>query len=509
MFQKFDTGLEVHRLFESHARLEPETVAIEYEDRQHSYDFLNTCANRLAIGIISSQGGSQSQIGILAKNAVVQIIGALAIWKAGKTAVMLNPSMPVPGIQAIVADAESHHIVCEHSSKAVVEVLNCMPLFFDPEEARQDPTENPGLSIDPGQPAMIVYTSGSTGEAKGVVRSHRYLIHSTWCRSRLLGITKFDRISSINALTFGAGMADVLCALVNGATLIPYSPKALGLGPFDNWLRNMKPTILSPPISFFRWYLKLETTKKPISGCRCIILSGEVIFKSDLDLFLNSIGPECRLIYEYGSTEAGGVSALSLDKNSRFSDAAVPIGFALEDFEIRIVNRDGAILGTGVVGEIAVVSDHLSSGYWRKPELTDRKFRILDDEDGKRMYLSGDLGYIDESGMVFYLGREDNQVKVRGYRVEIGAIEACMNNLPGVEQAVVVASLNSGNETALTAFVQFSELTADSIRILRRDISSKLADYMVPGTITPVDKIPLNTNYKVDRKALVSLRASI
>ena len=188
-----------------------------------------------------------------------------------------------------------------------------------------------------------------------------------------------------------------------------------------------------------------------------------------------------------------------------FSDAAVAIGFALEECEIRIVDRDGIILGAGVVGEIAVVSDHLSSGYWRKPELTDKKFRILDDEDCKRMYLSGDLGYNAESGLVFYLGREDNQVKVRGYRVEIGAIEACMNNLPGVDQAVVVASLNSENETELTAFVQFSVPTADSIHILRKNIASELASYMVPRTITPVDKIPLNTNYKVDRKSLAAL----
>ena len=505
MIQESDTGFEVHRLFERHSRLGPDTAGIEYVDRQYSYDFLNTCANRLAIGIISSLGGSQSQIGILAETVVAQIIGSLAIWKAGKTAVMLDSSMPVPGVQAIVADAEIHHIVCEHTTRATVDVLNCTPWFFDPERAPCGATENPGVSIDPGQPAMIVYTSGSTGEAKGVVRSHRYLLHGTWLRSRLLGITNFDRVSSINALTFGAGMADVLCALLNGATLVPYSPKASGLSPFGNWLRNMKPTILSPPISFFRWYLKLESEQQPISGCRRIILSGETIYQSDLDLFLNSTGPECQLIYEYGSTEAGGVSALSLNENTRFSDAAVAIGFALEDCEIRIIDRDGTILDAGVVGEIAVVSDHLASGYWRKPELTNKKFRTLDDEDSRRMYLSGDLGYIDENGLVFYLGREDNQVKVRGYRVEIGAIEACMNNLPGVDQAVVVASLNSANETELTAFVQFSDLATDSIQILRKNIASKLAGYMVPRTITPVDKIPLNTNYKVDRKALVSL----
>ena len=278
----------------------------------------------------------------------------------------------------------------------------------------------------------------------------------------------------------------------------------MGLVSFAEWIRNERLAVLNPPIAFFRLFLKWTPEEEKFPDCEHVVLSGESICQSDLDMFRRLFGPNCQLIYEYGSTEAGGISVLLVDEKTHFTDSAVPIGYTYEGIEVRILDPKGDAVSHGCIGEIAVVSDYLALGYWRKPKITEQSFKVLTREGNKRMYRTGDLGHIDENGLIFYHGRADSQVKVMGYRVELGAIESFLNDLAEIDQAVVLTCRGFNDSTELIAYVQLAGPNPISIRELRRKCVLGLPDYMLPNEIIAVDEMPLNASNKIDRPALAS-----
>lgn len=493
----------MHRRFEERASLQPNALAIKEGPLEYSYGFMNNAANHIATEIMGCLGENPAQVGIMGTEAAVELVSVLAIWKAGKTAVFLNEEASAVGVETIIKDADIDVVVCENSTRARVMELGCHAVSAHPDSGS---AENPHVSVDPDGPALLLYTSGSTGEPKGVIRSHTVLLHGFSCNTCFLGIGSDDRLSLMHTLAFAPGVSGSLAALLNGVPLLPFNLRRLGLIPLPRWMAEERPTVLSPPMAVFRQFSNLGLGREETSSCRCVLLGGERMYQSDIETFRSLFGPECQLVYQYGCTEAGGVSSLRVDEGISITDDPVPIGYPSPGIEVRILDQDGDEVERGGVGEIAVVGDHLALGYWRKPELTEQKFKVFAEEmKQRRMYKTGDMGHIDEKGLIFYHGRVDGQIKASGHRIELGAVEHALNDLPDVVQAVVLASSNSRKETVMTAYVQFSRLGKFSISELRKKIASKLPNYMVPDRIITVDEMPLNANRKIDRRALASM----
>jgi acyl-coenzyme A synthetase/AMP-(fatty) acid ligase len=311
-------------------------------------------------------------------------------------------------------------------------------------------------------------------------------------------------------LNFSAGLKYALTALLNGVMQISFNTLIKGIAPFSEWLDNEGITILIPPVGFFRRFLDTIQNDAAFPACKCVILNDK-IYTRDVEKFRRVFGPDCDLIYVFGSTETGGIARYRIDDTTLISDP-IPVGSPVDDIEVRIVNAQGQRRPNGRTGEVVVVGSYLPPGYWKDPSLTEQKYKNVPGdvlgEEPKRMYLTGDTGAIGEDGLLYLYGRKDNQVKIRGYRVDLSEIESVLNNIRGVAHAVVTASENSIGEKELNAYVSLSGQETLNTTMLREIFVTKLPDYMLPNIVI-IDEMPTNSPGKVDRQELTTIEIPV
>jgi amino acid adenylation domain-containing protein len=482
----------------------PSALAIASGTHRITYAELARRSDRLAAAIASRASESESTVALLIDDPVAIIAAIIATWKAGALCVPLDGTLPEARLAVILRNAEPGLIVTDRDGR---DASPSLPRVADRQLRLAEIDGYAPAAPQPVRPtastaACLLYTSGSTGTPKGVVRSHRCVLHRARCSANSLAIRPGDRVSALHSPAFGAGLRDMVTALLGGATILPFDVRRFGLEALASWIDRERISVLCGVSSTLRRLFASRGSPRRFPSVRIVRLGSEPLYRHDVDELRAALRPDCVLVAGYGASEASGIVEYRMDRDTVLPPGRIPAGYPLEGVEVVLLDPDGSPMAEGQTGEVGVRSRYLSSGYWRQPELTRAAF-VADSLDGHvRTYRTGDIGRLRSDGCLEILGRRDHQVKVRGYLVHPGEVELALVEHPAIREAVVTAFAGTDGEPRLAAYVVSRTATAPRAWVLRRHLWSRLPAYMIPTAFVALDALPLNANGKVDRAAL-------
>lgn len=499
-----EAASSVGAAFEAQVDREPGRVAIRTRGETLTFGELDRLANRIAWRALAARGDAVEPMALLVGRGPAAIAGILAAFKAGKISLFLDGTLPKERLRFLLEDAGAGLVAGGGESLPLARELAAgtgLPLV-DVDEAGGDPASarRPGILVRPDTPAYILYTSGTSGVPKGVVRSHRTLLWNARVGARFAGMTSSDRALLVASPGAGQGLA-LFQALLEGASVYPFDVKEAGLPALRDGIVSEEITLYQSVPAVFRALVKTFRAGESFPRLRVVRLGGDTVRREDVLLFQKHFRSPCRLRVSYGSSETGPVASHFLDAESPLPEGPVAVGRPYEGVELRLLDEAGRDVGPDEVGEITVRSRHLALGYWRREALTRERF--LPDPAGgeERVCRTGDLGRLRPDGLLVHLGRKDFQVKIRGNRVEVGEVEEALRALPGVDDAAVAAHTGPDGENRLTGYVVWQG-PPGSGKELRAGLGRTLPDYMVPAAFVSLPALPLTDRGKVDRAAL-------
>src|SRR5690606_8587661 len=420
----------------------PDAVAVETARARWTYEELQQRANQVAHALLRETGSDNQRVALFLEHDAPMLAAILGTLTAGKTYVPLDPAYPEERLRLLLEDAEPQAILTDRPASELSDWAGELPVLELSHIFAAEPEHAPELTVDPATPAYILYTSGSTGRPKGVVQSQRNVLHHIRTYASRLRITPHDRLSLLAAYGFDAAVMDIFGALLSGATLYPIDLRGEDAGRLSALVERHGITVLHSTPTVFRHLTSQLTGAENLSAVRLVVLGGEAATRHDLELFRRHFGPHARLINGYGPTECTLALQHVFDHTGeppRTTAGGLPIGRAVDGLEVLLLNEAGEPVETLAPGEIVLRSPYVALGYWRSPELTAERF-VADPsatEPGVRLYHTGDRARWLPDGTLEFLGRIDQQVKVRGYRIEPGEIESILASENGISAAVV------------------------------------------------------------------------
>ena len=508
-FTKEDVEQSLPARFRKVARTFIGETAVVSGDQCLSYAGLDKASNQVARAIVDAIGPGDQPVPLVLEQGLSPIVALWGVLKAGKGYVALRPSDPPERLRAILKDLQAPRVLTNHKNSQLVASIvpeDCKPLNLD--ETTQFPTGAIDVPVDPDSLAAIFYTSGSTGEPKGVVHTHRSLLHMAWRDSHYYQLGTADHYFDPFACGFIASAIALFDALLNGATLHIYNAQEIPSLRLVELIVHDHITVLHPTVSLLRQFLDTLDSNPELSQSdwrvRLLALSGENVYGQDVERFIRAVPVDTLVLHRFSCTETGPVTYWEVDPATLGADV-LPAGFATPETEIVLLDEAGGSVGAGQVGEIAIKSRYLAAGYWQRPDLTRANF--LDGAEGsnQRLYLTGDLGRQKPDGCLEHLGRKDFQAKVRGFTVAPSVIEGTLHGLEEIKEALVIAEKDQGGETRLIAYIVPSERAAPTVGKLRRALALSLPDYMIPSAFISLARLPLTATGKIDRRSLPAL----
>ena len=503
-FENSSIDQSIGARFEQQVGLYPNRAAVVSSKLQFTYAELNRIANGIARAVLSQLGEREEPVALLFEEGALIVAAILGVLKAGKIYLPLNQALPQARMASMLEDSQARLLLTDGKYLSQAQqlvpggpnILNLEDIDLSVTTGELDrPT-----SADAG--AVILYTSGSTGQPKGVLHSHRNILVETRNYTNDVQIGPEDRLSQCHSCSFVNSIRNMFGALLNGATLFPYDVAAEGVGRLAEWIHLHRITILHTVPTLFRGLLDSAAPGATFPTVRIVRIGGEPISNHDVNRFQHHFPPPCVLIHVMGPNEALSIRRYFITHDRRGDGKKVPVGYAVPDKEIVLLDQTGSEVGAGQIGEIAVRSKYLALGYWRQPELTRAAF-IADPRGGdERLYLTGDMGTMHRDGCLILVGRKDFQVKIRGYRVEVAEIEEALLCMDGIKAAVVSAHADEAGDQRLIAYVVAAPAKAPAASELRRILAQTMPDYMVPSVFVFMDSLPLLSNGKIDRRAL-------
>ncbi len=492
--------------FESQVVRAPDHIAVR-GSTEFTYDGLNRLANRLAHALLENRSQDQQRVALLMSHDVPLIAAILAVMKSGQICVSLSPTQPETrltdllenaGVDVIITDTQYYNLARDLAPNVryLVE-LGALDTNL--------PDHNPGLEFAPQAHAFIIYTSGSTGKSRGVLQNHRNVLHNVRRFTRTFHFCFQDRICLLASPSTGQGLSTTFCALLNGATLCPRDLAAESVAGLAEWLIGEEITVYISAATVFRHFIRTLSGCERFPCIRSVRLGSEVVRPSDFDDFKAHFEPWCIFANVLSSTETGNLTQFMANRNNRFEGNMVPVGHAVEDMEIELLDDFGKPVDIGEVGEIVVKSRYLSPGYWREPEETRKAFQTASDGD-KRTFSTRDLGRWHADGNLEYIGRKDLQVKIRGFRVNPEEARNALCKCPAVSDAVVDAEIDRLGNTRLVAYVLSVSDMPPTPQDLRQYLRKRLPDYLLPTAFVITERFPKTPNGKVDRAKLRELK---
>ena len=490
------TPAPVHRLFEQQVRRTPEAIALRFGAVALSYDALNRRANRLAHRLMAQGVGIETRVGIAAERSVEMVVGLLGILKAGGAYVPLDPDLPAERLAYMVDDSGIGLLLIQAHLRERLPVRATLRVLALDEALEDDGADHdPAVALDGENLVYVIYTSGSTGRPKGAANRHRALSNRLAWGQRQQPLSAADAVLQKTPFSFDISFWEFFWPLSVGATLALAAPhdhrdpaRLVAL------IAQHRITTIHFVPSMLQAFLAHEGARS-CTGLRRIVCSGEAL-SAELQARVFETLPQVTLHNLYGPTEAAiEVSGWECRAEGALT---VPIGRPIANLDLHVLDADLQLVPRGVAGELHLGGEGLARGYWERAALTAERFVASPFGDGGRLYRTGDLVRWRTDGQIEYLGRVDHQVKIRGFRIELGEVEARLLDQPGVREAVVVAQ-EDAQGARLVAYVAGETLAADA---LRQQLGAVLPDYMVPSVVMLLDRLPLNTNGKVDRKAL-------
>ncbi|RPJ85530.1 MAG: amino acid adenylation domain-containing protein, partial [Acidobacteria bacterium] len=500
--ERQDIEQSIAKRFEAQVTRRPGQTAVKTPAGELSYGRLNALANRVAHALLAAGAGMGDRVALLLEHDARMVAGILGVLKAGSAYVPVDPTHPPDRLSSILRDAEvgalltcgGHLAVASRLADGRVPVLRIDDL---PPGANM---ENPGLTTPPDGAAYLLYTSGSTGQPKGVAQNQRNVLHHIACYTNNLHIAAEDRLTLISSYSVDAAVMDIFGAVLNGAALYPIDVRETGFLGLGARLVEERISVYHSTPTVFRHMVAMLPEGVDLSGVRLVVLGGEEAVRQDAESFKRRFPASTILVNGLGPTESTVSLQQFMDGRAPLLSASVPVGFPVEDTEALLLSADG--VPAQLYGEIAIRSAHLALGYWNRPELTASSF-LPDPEGGnRRIYRTGDMGRLLPDGSILFAGRRDQQVKIRGYRVEAGEIEAVLLAAPGVREAVVVGAEDGRGERQLVAYLVTEAADRMQDAELRRFVSQQLPPFMVPAAFVTLDAMPLTPSGKLDRRAL-------
>ncbi|AJC65785.1 MULTISPECIES: non-ribosomal peptide synthetase [Dickeya] len=509
----------LHQRFEQQAQLYPQAVALSGENGLRvTYRQLNERANQLAHYLLKMQSqsaDSSRRVGICLERDDATLVAILAILKAGLAYVPIDNSHAQARINYYVQDAGLNWVIGGEAFRHLFAGCEVDFISLDHEAGliATMPDVNPNFAVSPDDLAYIIYTSGSTGNPKGVEIPHSNVLRLFSASERYFQFSNADVWTLFHSCAFDFSVWEIWGALLYGArlSLVPYwvtrTPER-----FRQWLDDEQVTVLNQtPSAFYQLITADARISTRCDSLRYIVMGGEALDPGALRPWFAKYGDvQPAIINMYGITETTvhvtwrNISAIDAELGGKS-----PIGVALDDLRIYLLDAQRNLVPIGATGEMYVGGAGVAKGYLHRPELTAERFiplrDIFPDAVGEgRIYRSGDLARYHPDGSLEYLGRADHQVKIRGFRIELGEIETTLKRLPQVQQAVVLAQRDEQQQMRLVAYVVGEE--ACTTEMLRAGLKETLPDYMLPSIFHFLETLPLTSNGKIDRATLLSLQ---
>lgn len=486
----------IQQLFEEQVLKTPDQVALKMGDQVLTYQELNEQANRLARWLRNEGITRGHVVGLMVNRSPMMIVGLLAIVKAGGTYLPIDPDYPNERIRFMLEDSQAAMLLVEPGIAVPVSyqgrVAELSPEIWKDEDSGNLPNINA-----PEDVLYIIYTSGSTGTPKGIETMH-YNVIRTMFNNGYIEMSPSDRVLQLSNYAFDGSTFDIYISLLHGAQLILVSKEALlDLNQLSRLIREEGITVIFITTALFNTLVDLDL--ECLQNVRNILFGGEKVSFTHVKKAVEFLG-EDRIIHVYGPTETTVFATYCPIGYKHLERGIIPIGKPLNNTRLYVLNSENQLQPVGVPGELCISGDGVAKGYLNRPELTEERFVQEPFAPGERMYKTGDLVRWLPDGTIEYLDRMDDQVKIRGHRIELGEIQRKLLEEEAIREAVVIMDRDEEGQSYLCAYcVAEGKVEVSS---LRKNLSTKLPDYMVPGYFVQMDSLPLNANGKVDKRSL-------
>ena len=492
-------GLLIHQLFEQQKNETPDGVAIIFGDERLTYRQLNKKADNLAAAIDAASPASLV-VGVSTFRSVSAIVSVLAILKAGKAYMPLDPEYPQERLQQISADSKIDLCLATADQSVIFEALNINVLISDKE---YEPSDR--VIPDSKSACYVLYTSGSTGTPKGVSMGHVALANLlSWQKKHSASAPGVNTLQ-FAPLSFDVSFQEIFATLTTGGTLVLVDEN-LRIDPYRllRYIQQNGINRIFLPFVVLQYLTEAADAEKYFPDCLTeVMTAGEQLkITPQIVRFFTAL-PNCVLYNQYGPTETHVVTQLKLNGDPSLWPLLPTIGIPIDETEILILDETLTKVPFGETGELCVSGLSLADGYLNRPEMTAEKFINWQETATNitRIYRTGDLARYTPDGNIDYLGRRDTQVKIRGNRVELGEIEVLINQLNDIQQAIVVAREDVPGQKRLVAYLVSAKNKPDT-EYVRKNMEQHLPDFMWPSAYVWLNELPKTTSGKVDRKNL-------
>ena len=496
----YERDASVHDLFEQRVAETPDAVAVVHDTATLTYAELDRHANQLARHLRAMGVAPGTSVGVALARSPLVPVALLAILKAGASYVPLDPSYPRERLAFVVRDASVTLILTERGAREwipdevpIIDLAEAAPAI-----AAHSATAL-GEPSRPDAPAYVMYTSGSSGRPKGVEVAHRGIVRLVRA-TNYIDIGAGDTVLHHASLGFDASTFEIWTPLLNGGRLA-IAPAELSIAELQRTLKRFDVTAILLTSAVFRETVELDIGV--LAGLRYLLAGGDVVSALHAKRFIDAY-PDCRFINAYGPTENTTISCAYTVPSSSAVTESVPIGRPIANSSAFVLDAQLEPVPFGAVGELCVGGDGLALRYLNLPELTAERFVTNPFSPDSRLYRTGDLARTREDGIIEFLGRLDEQVKIRGCRIEPREIEAVLSRYPGLRDAAIVVGIDTSGDKAIWAYVVPSGTAANAFDVdeLRAWLKDRLPAFMLPSSIVALAAFPLSPNGKVDRHAL-------
>lgn len=496
----------VYQLFEEIAEQSPHATALILGDETLSYGELNRQANQWAWVLRKKGVRQETLVALMVERSFAMLIGLFGVWKAGGAFVPIDPAYPEDRIQYMLDEAGVAILLTQrHLEGQIPAGYTGEVMFVDStlDLTAAESLGNPPHTAETDHLAYMIYTSGSTGRPKGVLEEHRSLLNTLQWRKNEYQFTCADRVLQLFSFSFDGFLISCITPLIAGSTVVLLcEAEAKNPLAIRRVIRMHQVTHCIIVPSLFSSLLDCLTSED-LTSLRGVALGGEAV-SAKLIQRSKALCSTMEISNEYGPTENGVVSTIQRDLQS---DGRITIGRAIANTQLYILDRNLEPVPVGVIGEIYVAGAGLARGYQNRPELTAERFVANPFASGERMYRTGDLGRYWPDGSVEYVGRMDHQVKVRGYRMELGEIESVFLTHPAVKDVVVTARTDAEGNAYLVGY--FTGIQGIPKEEIQRYLANKLPDYMVPAYYCQLEQFPVTPNGKIDLRALPEVAVGV